>query len=167
MTDLITLARQVGPWAAIVLLVMWRVGVFVTKIANKVIDRHLAGFDALGKRIEISDAQRGAEVLQIRERLHLMAAKIQEHSEADAEVVAEVKQMNGRLDGLVEAFEAFTPVAAHMPARRRARSPTPADQEDTPIDPGGPVGIARRTQTPARGAGQYKIHRHDNDDSEG
>jgi hypothetical protein len=167
MEDLFTLAKQLGPWAAVILLIMWRVGVFVTKIVNKVIDRHLAAFDNLGQRISQSDQARVAESLAIRERLHFMAGKIQEHAEADAQVLAEIKSVDGRLDGLVEAFEAFTPLRAVIPPQARRRQP--ADQEDTPVDPGGPVGIARRVQTPARGVGTYKIHRRDtnDDDSEG
>lgn len=144
------IGKQYGPLVGMAVVL----GIMIGRATNKIINRHLDQVDNLGKGLD-----------QVRERLHKMASRIQEHSEADAEVVAAIAELGGRLSGLLEAMEQFTPTRALLPeARARYRN---SDDEETP-----PVGNRRaapaRPPTPRPGSygplGRAVRRRTDSDD---
>lgn len=120
METALKLAAQLGPVAALAVFLGWVIG----RAVNKIVDRHLTGFDKLTVAVD-----------KIAERVHRMGNRIQEHSEADAEVVAAIGRLDGRLSGLIEAMEppsrhAITPALGARTRRRKTDSDDPLDDSD-------------------------------------
>lgn len=161
----IDIAKQGGVLTLLAVLL----GLGFGKLIRMIVMRHLKGFDKLEAQQQRSDDRADlrhnmliaaiarsddradlrsrilgdrieANTHGIRERLHGMAGTIQEHSEADAEVVNAIGRFESKLDTLLE----ITPRPQQPP--QRASSSRLGDDEDTP--PIGRYPPARPTPRP-------------------
>lgn len=95
---LIALTKQVGPLAAVSVMVAWS----VIKSINKIVDRHLKGFDKLSDRMDAQGAAiaAAARILADRVDAHaaLLAEKFDEHTQAAHTIELRVERLDSKID---------------------------------------------------------------------
>ena len=124
----IDLAKQLGPVVVLAVLIGWKVGAML----NKIVDRFLAGFDKLAGRVDA------------------LGTKMEDHTAADAEVVIAIERLDGKLDGILDQADRFTPVGHHGGSQRPR--PYLGSEDDTPqLRPVSGTRAVGRAATPARG----------------